>query len=468
MDRRHFIKGAALITGALCLDVPVFSRTVRRLGKEKLRLGVLSDIHLTEADSTDMFIKALSLFRDRGVDGVVVAGDLADRGAGFQLHYMADAWYSVFPDDKAPDGHHVEKIFIYGNHDIRSWKSKAAKKLPYYADIMADRILGDTDRRAEVWEDCFHEKWAPIYMKEVKGYKFICAHFENDNNVPGLELFMDHADLPSDKPFFYIQHPHPKGTCLAPWVWGQDDGTTTRILSRYPNAVALSGHSHSSLTDERAVWEGEFISINTAALKYIIPFGGRENSKVDMSKENVPAQMPYIDGKDGHQGQIMTVYDNYLTLEKWDIGNGLPLADNWVIPLRDGSFSWKERAERATAPEFSKGAAVSVTTGHGEDRYGVEQDQVTVHFPTVKGGKKAVRAHDYEVQVEIEDVDLQKTVLTKYVYSPKFYLAPEKDADETVCVFGVSELPEGKRYRFAVRPRECFGKKGGAIYSDWI
>ena len=480
MDRRNFLKGTTLMAGAMCLDLPLFSQAVKEMGDAKLKVGVLSDIHLKTYGKNPQrtavqFEKALNYFKTRGVDAVLVAGDLADDGTREQLRMMADIWYRVFPDDKAPDGHHVEKLFVYGNHDVEAYKYGYMKKRPDLEAVKADSIHHD---RAAIWEECFHEKWEPIYTKEVKGYKFIGAHFVNNKNMPGLEEYLRKEKLPSGKPFFYFQHCHPKGTCSAPWTWGQDDGTVTGILSNYPNCIAFSGHSHTPLVDERTIWQGDFVSVGTASLHYLIPFGGRENSKPFGSKAKIPSQMPEMP-RDAHNAQLMTIYKDYITLERLDMPSGQPLGKDWVIPIdslkakssgKDAlkPLSFEARAAKSVAPHFEAGAAVTLSEGRGEDRYKVEQDQITVHFPTVKGdGDKKPHAFDYEVQLEIHDVDTGKAVLTKRVYSPGYFKTASADVDETVCLFGVSEIPTGQEYRFAVRPCECFGKKGEPIYSEW-
>ena len=38
-----------------------------------------------------------------------------------ELEAVAEAWYRVFPNDRAPDGRTVEKVFVYGNHDWQGW-----------------------------------------------------------------------------------------------------------------------------------------------------------------------------------------------------------------------------------------------------------------------------------------------------------------------------------------------------------
>ena len=65
-------------------------------------------------------------------------------------------------------------------------------------------------------------------------------------------------------------------------------------------------------------------------------------------------------------------------------------------------------------------------------------------------------------------MDVRFISSTKRVFSPHCYMPESHDTDEVICVFGLSELPKDFRYRFVVRPCECFGKKGDPIYTDWI
>ena len=459
------------MAGAMCLDLPLFSETIKSFGKERLKVGILSDIHIKlggpKAPKThELFEKALRYFRSRGVDAVLIAGDLADYGTRTELQMVADIWYKVFPSDKGADGRKVEKLFIYGNHDIDAWKMSHVKKRKDYEDIKADGIFNDI---AGSWERCFNEKWSPIYTKEVKGYKFIGGQYANSKYMPGLEEYLAKEHLPAQKPFFYFQHCHPKGTCSAPWTWGQDDGTVTGILSKYPNCICFSGHSHTPLVDERTIWQGAFTSVGTASLFYLVPFGGRENSKAFGLKGKVPSQMKEM-SRDAHNGQIMTVYDDCITLDRLDMESEKPVGKNWVIPTgaAGAPLSFEARAKKSVAPQFPEDAAVTLTEGIGQDRYKVEQQQITLHFPTVKGdGDKHPHAFDYEIQLEIHDVDTGKAMLTKRVYSPGYFREASCDADETICVFGLNEIPVGVEYRFAVRPCECFGRKGEPIYSAW-
>lgn len=64
-------------------------------GRPDLKFGVLSDIHIGSRDSTETFRKALRYFRDRGVDAVMICGDLANYG-------LAKAWEECFREQYSP------------------------------------------------------------------------------------------------------------------------------------------------------------------------------------------------------------------------------------------------------------------------------------------------------------------------------------------------------------------------------
>ena len=469
------MKSCALFAGAMSIAPDVLARLTPTMGPARLKIGILSDIHIRHAHQTGTLEAAFTYFRDEGADGVLIAGDMADAGLARQLKWVAETWERVFPKGKAPDGRRVEKLFIYGNHDMEG---------QFYgdlADIVPKEGLEELRRteclvhdRAGYWKKIFKERFEPIYVKEVKGYKFVGAHWDSQERITGLSEFLEahRAELEGDRPFFYFQHPHPKNTCSGPWAWGQDNGESTAALSCFPNCIAFSGHSHTILNDDYTIWQGDFVSVGTSSLSYTYARGGRENTYVDGDPERVPAQMAVVDQSDGRQGMLMTVYDQCVTLQRREFVYGESLGDDWVIPLPVGkgahTLSFAYRADHAKAPAFPAGATVRISSAAGKDRYGEEQMQTAVHFPNVLCRNAHQRAYDFEVQVEMRDEDTEKIMLTKRVMSPHFYLGESKDEDEVVCLFGEKELPTYRPIRFAVRPVECFGKKGQPIYSEWI
>ncbi len=456
-------------------------------GGARLRFGVVSDVHIKDIPSmnvkfpgssgnTQLIEHAFAYFRDRGADGVVIAGDIADNGHVEQLVAVGDAWRKVFPNDSGPEGRHVEKLFVCGNHDLEGHRYGMARKqkIPADATISSDP--------AAAWRKAFGEEWKEMSVKEVKGYRFVlCNTLEYPSKGEHADfLERRRAELEGAKPFFYIQHYHPRGTTCAPMTWGQDSGASTKALSRFPNAVAFSGHSHTPLVDERVIWQGAFTSVGTASLRYLIPLGGRENSIPFSVRDPRTQQMARINMNDCQHGEFVTVYDDCITIERRDFANDLPLGDDWVVPLAfDGSLAFEKRAKTASVPQFAAGAKVEVSARKGLNRAKKEVDQVVVSFPNTV---EKARAYDFEVAVEAVDVDVEKTWMTKRVYSSGYHRAPEKDAKVVDCVFSAAELPRqycygngkpvdvqsGMKYRFAVRPCNCWGRKGDAIYSQYV
>ena len=272
--RRDFMRGGAAFFVAAGLGNAVFGKDA---GPARLRVGILSDIHIVDKDGTrencvavDMFEKALRHFRDVKVDAVLIAGDMADGGLSNELLAVGDAWRRVFPGGKRPDGAKVEKVFVAGNHDFEGWRyASARKKLKTTQEVQA-RAIGWKGNRVKFWKEAFDEEYAPMFVKDVKGYQFVGVHFGEFDRKGAVAAFLEahKAELAGSKPFFYTQHYHPKATCSAPWVWGQDSGESTAALKAFPNAVAFTGHSHTPLTDDRTLWRGAFTSVGTASLKY--------------------------------------------------------------------------------------------------------------------------------------------------------------------------------------------------------
>ncbi len=169
LSRRRFIQGAGALFGwgvlrsggrAFAAPSGLFSQ-----GMPNLSFGILTDIHLSKSGDSfsgqAMFRKALEWFRDQGVDAVAVCGDMADGGLLAELQAVAQTWSAVFPNDTAPDGRHVERLFIYGNHDYGGTSTGSIRGLGL----------------AEAWQQTFGETYTPVWRKEVCGYTFVGAHW---------------------------------------------------------------------------------------------------------------------------------------------------------------------------------------------------------------------------------------------------------------------------------------------------
>ena len=471
--------------------------------KPNLKFGVVSDIHITCVGADQKmegwgnnltFRHTLEWFRDQGVDAVMVVGDLADNGMVEQLQAVAQAWYAVFPDDKAPDGRKVERLFVYGNHDYHGYlygdhaAKRHAKEAPgtEFGAWSRDHVL-----RSDIggwWKKIFNEDYSRLYCKTIKGYTFLGQHWDDGKgmetkygNCPfGVELksYLDAngKSLDPKKPFFYFQHPHPKNTCYGPWAWGHDSGLVTQTLSSYANAIAFSGHSHYTLTDERSLWQGAFTSVGTSSLRYTgmpynqrLPFGyenttteGKGTAEADAKKV-----MAKFNGGDCRQGMVWNIYDDCIVVQRREFLNNVFLGPDWVMPLTTAEakpFDFAARAKKARAPEFPQGAKVVLkkvkaktrkTNGHDS----VEKDAYELKFPAALA---VTGARPYEYEVVAYGAEGKTESFHFIAEGFNHALSHKKATADMVCRVALDRLPAGTTH-FTVAPMDCWWNKGAAV-----
>ena len=459
MNRRQFIGGAFALAGAAA-----WARSVHR--EPKLKVGVLSDIHISppdmfnSAEAIKKFEDTLAFFKREKVDAVLIAGDLTNDGLVRELQTVADAWKKIFGAINCGP----EKIFVTGNHE-QVYYTSARKKGDFTNPRYADGLYRDVRKN---WKAVFGEEWSPFFIKTVKGYSFVGAHWAEWNDEKALRAFFEanRAKLANGRPFFYVQHAHPQNSCYGAWTWHQKDGGPThKVLADYPNSVAFSGHTHYTITDERSVWQGAFTSLGTGALRWVSLPSGRENGPLGNGEGRRMGNIGW-----GSQGMVMSVWDDVMVFERYDFVNFEKLGDDWVVPvLRDRSadreFSFEKRIANTAAPEFPASAEITVASRTGKDPQKKDEPQLVLSFPAAKG-TGASRPFDYEVRAEYVESDVIKPMRTKRVWQPGVQFAPKRDAKTVECVFGKCELPTAK-FRFAVTPLNSLGVRGKTLYLDY-
>ncbi|MBR3221552.1 MAG: metallophosphoesterase [Kiritimatiellae bacterium] len=473
ISRRGFVGGAFAFGVAGGPKVDVALADAISCIPPNLRFGVVSDVHIGgKPDAERQLEKALRWFHVKNVDAVLCPGDIAHSGLIDELEKFAAVWHKVFGGGCAADGRKVELMISMGNHDVDAWGGRWKS---YTEEQMLTHRFCYKDNPEKTMQRLFGQKWEVIWRREVKGYTFIGSQWSSLN--PPIEAYMKEnaATFNPAKPFFYCQHAHPKGTCHG-GSKGVDKGESVRALTPFPNAVAITGHSHCAISDERTVWQGAFTSIGAGCLHEA--FGGFEYDNVSAFwhanfRKNLMASLadPKPWGGDAKGGccELVEVFDDHLVVHRQSVVFGLPIAPAWIVPIpaqRDGAFDFAKRTASRKAqgavPQFAKDAKIEAKfcpNGHELESAAHKGEACFyVTFPRAKTVKES-RVFDYLVEATADGVNpvVRKIIAAGFAY-------PEECADiPGECLFSAKELPLGKPIRFTVTPRDSFGLAGCAI-----
>ncbi len=503
-DRRGFIKMGSAFAGMSAGGFGLRAGTLSAEAKPLLRFGIVSDVHvrlaadghsLAPGYGTEMFERALEYFRDCGADAVVIAGDMADTGLLGELKAIAGTWFKVFPDDRAPDGRKVERIFVFGNHDAYGLKY-GAEIFKDEAKLRREAIEADP---ARAWDECFHEEWRPFFRKTVKGFDFFGSHWTAGLWCNGyaetacsgcVEAFSrEMGKCDSLRPFFYVQHPHPRDTVYGKGAWGVDDGSATMLLRAFPQAVAFSGHSHEPLSNDQSLWCGDYTSVATGSLRNVsasslwnrVRTAGYENGICNyylhgverkdrtayISKYDAPKLMSVeAFREDVQSGLIASVYPGRIEFARRDFASGLPLGEDWTVELPAKPRPFAARAKAARRAEFPSGAALSAVFGRavtrGMERHGFriapeETDALLLEFPAAtEGGVPA----EYEITAAGAGGE---TYSTRICAAGGLYPRRHPNYSRTVKAAVPAAMLPAQASTVCVTPLDAFGNRGRSL-----
>lgn len=313
-----------------------------------LKIGVFSDMQLSPSkmiDKTDFdqkafrrnMTKAFEEMKSQNVNMLICVGDICNQASFHAYKTYLKAIKSVWSDkDTRP-----LILNVMGNHDIYfpwEFKYEMVKQKIYMLSI----------------------KENPFVHKIVNGVHFIgaspelggCAVCLKDKGMNWLkkELEIADKDTPKGKPIFLILHHAPKDT-----MYGSDENFAPglyEILQSYPNVVAISGHTHYSIVDERAIMQKDFTSFSTQSLSYMELEPGRFNAFV----ENKPTFV--AENLDVAMMLIMDVLNDKTVIHRFHVlKNEEEQKENpWTLkyPLEKENFEYtfENRKEKYHNPKF--------------------------------------------------------------------------------------------------------------------
>lgn len=468
VNRREFLSGAVASLGSAVFPISAFGTESEKL----LRFGVVSDVHVERGPRIAQDLEAVFRYFDAsGVDAVMVPGDIADSGLICEMERFAEIWNRVFQNDRGGDGRHVEKLFVTGNHCLDGWHGRW-DGWPE-ARLRAERFHY-ADNAKRVWERLFHEEYKLIWEKRVKGVTFIGAQWrclEPPVELPPVEEYFlaKRGKIDPNRPFFFVQHAHPKGTCHGAYAMSGSGGVEAkRALDAFPNAVAISGHSHCSIADDRTVWQGMFTSIGAGCLhEGVAPlnYANVSYSWYKPSKGRIMRRTDWIDR--GGCAMVIDVFEDHLVLHRHSVRYNAPLGEDWAVPLPAAygrGFDPKVREGLTVAPQFPAGARVAVEF-HPEGHRAAKPEFskvpcYSVRFPQASTSNG--RVFDYGIEITSNG----STVKSERIFANSFPVPSSCQTGEELYIVRATDLPSNAELAFIVTPTECFGKAGRPILAN--
>ncbi len=325
----------------------------------------------------------------------------------------------------------TEIIYTLGNHDGNQNRER------FITEFSSKNEIGDNKNfermyRTDLDLDAMREG---IRHCVVGGYHIICLNIFQDYTEP-LALVKKWLDeitaAEPDKYVFVMFHCKVPNTLISSNGWGSC-APLGELLENYPQVVLITGHTHSPLQNERAIWQGGYTAVEASCMDYI--------HYTTLKEVNVSHDMYYSQA----QGLLMQIdTEGNLRIKKLDLKKKCEINDAWILPKpsSDGShlkLYTNDRAHKHPAPEFKADAKITLKA---------EKEGTYVEFPAAQTETFVQR---YEVLVT--DDMLKTTVF--YFSSLYCFNNPNEDI---VC--GIIPIPVSQIYRISVIPQNEWLKCG--------
>ena len=422
MRRRSFIG---------CVGALPFAGSVFADERPSLRIGVLTDTHVGKTKSTCGRVKlAYGLFRKHNVDMIVNVGDVADYH--FPTGYAAyrktvEEAYAGMPAAGRP-----KEVFVYAAHDYFDFKGNSRKEWAQHA----------TEAYAQMQRHIGAEN-GPYAQGVIKGFPYVVLPQVMTGGVDFAKcekMIAEAVAANPGKPVFVFAHEPPSGTTRC----GTGHPKLREIFNRYPQIVNISGHTHGTLAEERAIWQGEFTSVNVGCLQ---KWGSGRSGSVGYSS---PAMQNY-------GVLIVDVYPSKIVFRRFDVRDGAEYRAErpWMVPWpfdpASAPYSRENRKDAEDVPGFACGAALSVSASKKEE------GGVLLTIPNASG---ETRPFVWRVRMERLDGEGKWRMHTRRDFIGDVW----QRAHERPASYG-QEFPRayfepGGKYRFLVAPVNFWGNEG--------
>ncbi len=350
----------------------------------------------------------------KNLDAVVFSGDITDHGFSSSFYSFA-----AMTDNEIREG--TERLAVVAKaHDSYTFFNNSLK--------VFEGITGQ--------EPDFHRVIGGFHFIGISRSKTLEHYTEEQVKWLDENLAAAVKEDPG-KPVFVFQHEHVKNTVYGSSDtdgWGLD--VFTEVLSKYPQVVHISGHSHFPANDPRAVWQGAFTAINDGGLAYF-----------ELAVDGRNGQFP--EGKDRmSQALIIEVdADNRVLVKVLDVDAGKIMREFLIDNIAEENktkYSFDARKEKAVAPVFSEGAELEY------------EKKGLIHYITVPQAEVSEDNEVFIYRITVED-EKGKTVHEDWAFSQYFF----SDMPESITFDGFMAF--GKSLTVKVCAEDVWGNRSEAL-----
>ena len=270
-----------------------------------LKLAVISDVHIsyTEYSAEDItdklvgYASAIADLRDISggdLDAIMMCGDYSSIGCKEQAITFAQSTKVIFDDIFGKDV--GPKVLIgMGNHDT-CWRQKSYNSMradKWYeifenygltsdfspkSDIVNGNIRMDVVKKGKEYSFLYAEteNYNPNIFKEetLKWLDDMLSEITNKN--PNRYVFVGtHGPVAESKIYGTVKNLEPGAD------WGTSKNNIDKVLSKYPQTVIFSGHTHMSAELETTIMQANYTAINVPPVLARCYYNSGEQEFVD-------------------------------------------------------------------------------------------------------------------------------------------------------------------------------------------